>query len=169
MENSQVIKNLTITIFSLMVLNSYSQELSNEYEFETHIFKPKKNIKRILNDNINVCFDENGIDSLTMQNMLQIFKRNDSLIIGVQSSPRVISDLSVEWGGANIKGVFYYKNRLTVISVKDSEVDVLRKLFKKTCKSEKVKTKLSFDDPICGRNYFLKGRKMIPLKSYNLF
>lgn len=165
-----VTKILFFCFICFISFKSIAQNKDEKYEFESIVYTPTQEILRIMDEDMIACFNGLDINLSKMQHHLQIFKRNDSLIMSLNTSPKVITDIAVEWDGLKIKGIFYYQDRLVIIEADDSELYVINRFFKKTCKRIKTKIELNkYGEPSCGGNYLIDYDKLIFLERFSLF
>tara|TARA_R110002124_G_scaffold17532_3_gene73517 strand:+ start:399806 stop:400327 length:522 start_codon:yes stop_codon:yes gene_type:complete len=163
-------KFISYIIFLAPILILAQQNSVNQVEFEATVYKPGKTIKNILKNDVEPCLEDNSSNDNNLQYHLKFLRKNDSLILNILSSKKVIPDLAVELEGLNIQGLFYYKKRLGIIDMDPSEGLLLKKLFRKTYKKVKQKVDLDeYGEPGCGAIYFLDDKEFILLGKINSF
>ena len=163
-------KFFIVFLFCLTSFASIAQDSNDLYEFETSIYIPKEDMKKLIDGEIFTCFNDTDIDTSKMQYHLQFLNNNDSIILSFATSHKIITDVAVEWDLLKIKGIFYYHDRLAIIEANDTELSILDKFFTKTCKKTTLKIELDkYGEPICGANYLVEGKGFIFKNRFNSF
>lgn len=148
-------------LFYLLVLPIWLTAQETPYSFESYELVPHQEIKDLLDKHLELCFNNTNILTNQLQQHIQFYKQNDSLKINLTTSPKVITDVQVEWEVLNIKGVFYYKNRLVIVEADNDVLQLYKTFFTKQPNILKLEIKLdSYGEPSCSTLYYIKKNKL---------
>lgn len=154
----------------LFLIPFLSVAQTTTFTFQSTKLIPQKRIKDILDENLKTCFDNTDINTCKMQQHIKFYSQNDSLKVILVTSPKVITDVQVEWGTLNIKGVFEYKNKLVIVEADSDATQVFERFFKQ--KPNFISCTIELDDygePSCSTLYFIENEKLVFLHKSFMF
>lgn len=154
----------------LFLIPFLSVAQTTTYTFKSTKLIPGKKIKNLLDENTKTCFDNTDINTWKMQQHIKFYSQNDSLKVVLTTSPKVITDVQVEWETLNIKGVFEYKNNLIVVEADKDATPIFERFFKQ--KSDFISYTIELDDfgePSCSTFYFIGNEKLVFLHKSFMF
>ncbi len=148
-----------ICFFAIFSLNA--QEEQQFVEITGTVYKPKRVIKKIIDDLSKEpkCFEnDTGLDTKQHYLSFSYHPKTDKFYLIAQSSANTIKESHIDLNNLNFSGIFYHKKYLVFLSFDSEIVNKTKKFFRITGKSIKIKvpvTKLS--DPFCSSIFEIEG------------
>lgn len=156
---------ILIIFFTVSLLSAQEKKL---VEIEAQLYKPKKEITKVLKEiSLNSkCFESN--DSISNRQHLLIFVYNtdeDRYFLGTTSSANILDDALLTWDDLIVSGILFYKGDIVFLAFNRDCTDNTKKFFRKTRK--KVKVNLPYSNstlPFCGATFEIIDGKFFLLE-----